>query len=80
MQNEYRVNAKVVINVELTVCADDKEDAKKAAIQDIYNKNFEMLDIYEEPVINHVDVEYEEEDDPCPICYQTMCDCGGDYL
>lgn len=77
--SEYKVNANFLVNVEALVEADSEDEAIAQAVTQILCKNCDFLDPIDEPSINWVQLEREDEPDrECYFCGQESCDC--DFL
>ena len=61
MSNEYKVNANFLINVQVIVEADSEEEAKRKAKLDILSKDCDFLDPIEDPKINWVEIEDDDD-------------------
>ncbi len=74
--SEYKVNADFLINVSAVVEADNEDDAAEQAVAEILAKNCDFLDPIDDPVVNWVQLEREDEPDrECYWCGQESCDC-----
>ena len=61
---DYKVNADFLINVSVWVEAENEEEARREGMTAILNKECEWQDPVEEPKINWVEKEDDDEDDP----------------
>lgn len=77
--NEYKVNADFLINVSAIVEADSEDEAIEQGIRQILAKNCDFLDPIDEPKVNWVELERDDEPDrECHFCGEESCDC--DFL
>lgn len=74
--SEYKVNANFLINVSAVVEADNEDEAIERGVAEILAKNCDFLDPIDEPEVNWVQLERDDEPDrECYFCGEESCDC-----
>ena len=72
----YKVNADFLINVSVWIDAENEEEARREGKAAILNKECEWQDPVEDPKINWVELDEDDETDrACMYCGQDDCDC-----